>query len=146
MISLSQIEQDLVAAMKAKDQVAVDTLRGLKTRIQNEKIAKQKDLTEDDLVALVKNEVKRRKEAASVYTTGNRAELAQKELAEAAVLEKYLPEQMSAEQLSAIVDKTIADMSATAADFGKVMGKLKATVGNQADGAILAKLLKERLK
>ena len=68
MLSLSQIEQDLIAAMKARDQMAVDTLRGLKTRLQNEKIAKAKELNEADIVVLIRNEVKRRKEAAEILT------------------------------------------------------------------------------
>jgi hypothetical protein len=146
MISLSQIESDLVTAMKAKDQLAVETLRGLKTRIQNEKVAKMKDLAEADLVGLVKNEIKRRKDSAEVYTQAGRQELAGKELKEAGILEKYLPPQMSEAELSALIDSVIKENSFVAADFGKAMGKLKAQVGNSADGASLAKILKEKLK
>ena len=144
MISLDQIEKDLTVAMKAKDQVAVDTLRGLKTRLQNEKIAKVKDLSEADILALIRSEVKRRKEAAESFKTGNRPEMEKKELLEAEILSKYLPAQMSEDQLAVIIDKAI--VGATPADFGKVMGKLKAEVGDKADGAMLAKLLKEKLK
>lgn len=147
MISLKQIETDLVAAMKAKNRLTLETLRGLKTRIQNAKTAAAGiELTEADLVALVRSEVKRRKEAAASFQTGARTELAEKELQEAAILEKYLPAQMSEEQLSVLIEKAISDSSATPADFGKMMGKLKAQVGNQADGAVLAKVLKEKLK
>ncbi len=60
-------------------------------------------------------------------------------------MQKYLPAQMSERQLAAIVEKAVADMEATAADFGKVMGKLKAQLGDQADGATLARVLKEKL-
>jgi uncharacterized protein YqeY len=146
MINLPQIEQDLVAAMKSKDQIAVDTLRGLKTRIQNERIAKTKDLSEADIVGLIRNEVKRRKEASQTYITGGRQELADKELLEAAVLEKYLPAQMPEADLAKLIDDSIVQNNFTAADFGKAMGKLKAQVGDKADGAALAKLLKEKLK
>ena len=146
MINLQQIETDLVTAMKAKDQLAVETLRGLKTRVQNDKIAKGKDLEEADIVALIRNEVKRRKEAAATYTTGDRKELADKELQEAAILEKYLPAQMSEADLGALIDAAIAENGFTAADFGKAMGQLKAKVGQNADGAMLAKILKEKLK
>jgi uncharacterized protein YqeY len=90
--------------------------------------------------------VKRRKEAAAVYKTGGREELAQKELSESVILEKYLPEQMSAEKLSELVEKTIAENGFGAKDFGAAMGKLKAQAGNLADGAVLAKILKEKLK
>lgn len=144
MISLSQIEQELVTAMKAKDQVAVETLRGLKTRVQNEKISKGRDLEEADIIVLIRSEVKRRKEAAQTYVTGARQELADKELTEAEILQKYLPAQMSEKELSDLIEKETAGL--TAADFGKAMGKLKAQVGDKADGAVLAKLLKEKLK
>jgi uncharacterized protein len=146
MISLSLIESDIVTAIKAKDQLAADTLRGLKTRIQNQKISLMKDLSENDLVLLVKSEVKRRKEAAQTYIQGQRQELADKELVEAVILEKYLPEQMSNEELSALVEKVIAENSFAQKDFGAAMGKLKAQVGNMADGGALAKILKEKLK
>ncbi len=146
MISLSQIEADLKEALKARDSIKADTLRGLKTRIQNEHIAKQHELSETEIAALVRSEVKRRKEAAESYRIGGRPELANKELKEADILEVYLPPQMSEGQLAAIVEKTIAETQAKPADFGKVMGRLKAQVGDQADGAILAKILRERLK
>lgn len=160
MISLQQIETDLTVAMKAKDQIAVDTLRGLKTRIQNEKTAArgrpersegslpsgQKELTEADIIALVRSEVKRRKEAAESFTAGNRPEAAQKELTEAAILEKYLPPQMSEAELSKMAEEVIKAGNFAAADFGKAMGMLKAKAGQSADGALMAKMLKERLK
>ena len=152
MLTLSQIQDDLVAAMKAKDQMAVETLRGLKTRVQTQKTAPgrsasaDKELSETELVSLVKSEVKRRKEAAETYVKGARQELADKELAEAKILEKYLPAQMSEADLAVLVEKTIAENNFTAKDFGAAMGKLKAQVGNTADGALLAKILKEKLK
>lgn len=146
MISLQQIESDLVAAMKAKQQVAVETLRGLKTRVQNEKIAKGKELTEEDLTALVRSEVKRRKEAAEAFKQGNRSELSEKELSEAVILEKYLPPQLSAEQLAEMADKVIAEGGFTTKEFGQAMSKLKALAGLGADGGTLSKILKEKLK
>jgi uncharacterized protein YqeY len=147
MISLSQIDQDLTAAMKAKDQTAVDTLRGLKTRIRNEQIAKtSKELSQEDLVALVKSELKRRKEAAQAFGNGGRKELQEKELAEAVILEKYLPLQLNEQQLSDMADKVIAEDNFTAKDFGQAMSKFKSLAGTQADGAAMAKVLKEKLK
>ena len=146
MLSLSQIEQDIKEALKARNQLAADTLRGLKVRIQNEKIAKMRDLSEEDIVVLVKSEVKRRKEAAESFSKGQRPEQAEKELAEAKILEQYLPEQFSEQQLAGIVAETITAMQALPADFGKVMAELKAKVGQNADGSMLAKLVKEKLK
>lgn len=146
MISLKQIESDLTVAMKAKDQMAVEVLRGLKTAVQNEQIAKQKELSEAEILAIIKRETKRRKEAAGIYVQGGRQELADKELKESEILEKYLPAQMSEQDIAKIIDGILAAGSFTAKDFGSVMGKLKAQAGNSADGAVLAKLLKEKLK
>jgi len=156
MVSLQQIETDLITAMKAKEQLAVETLRGLKTRIQNEKVAKMsrgagsasggKDLSESEIIALIRSEVKRRKEAAESFKSGARNELMEKELQEAVILEKYLPAQMPEAELSAIIEKTVSENSFTAKDFGAAMGKLKAQLGDRAEGALLAKLLKEKLK
>lgn len=149
-LNLEQIEQDLTAAMKAKDQVSVDVLRGLKTRITNEQIAKTTakngNLSEEDLHNLVRSEIKKRKEAAEAFTKGGREEMAEKELAEAKVLEKYLPAQMGEEELAKLIDQAIAESGFTAKDFGKAMSVLKVRVGTAADGATLAKFLKEKLK
>ena len=145
-ISLQQIESDLKDALKAKDSLKTDTLRGLKARIQNAKTTAAQEFSESEIVALVRSEVKRRKDAVEAYQKGGRADLAEKELKEAAILQVYLPAQMSEEQLQGLIDKTVAAMNAGPADFGKVMGKLKAEVGDQADGATLARLLKEKLK
>jgi uncharacterized protein YqeY len=146
MLSLQQIESDLTAAIKAKNQLAMDTLRGLKLRLQNDRISKMRDLTEADIVALVKSEIKRRKEAAEGFTVGGRSEMAEKEMAEAKILEGYMPRQMPEEDILKIIDGIIAQNSFTAADFGKAMGQLKAKIGQNADGALMAKLLKEKLK
>jgi len=146
MFSLQQLDSDLTSAIKAKDQLTVDTLRGLKVRLQNEKIAKMKDLSQEDMAALVKSEIKRRKEAVESFTKGDRKEMAEKELAEAAILEKYLPAQMSEGELTALVDEVIKANNFVAADFGKAMGLLKAKAGQAADGALMAKMLKEKLK
>jgi hypothetical protein len=168
MISLSDIEQDLALAIKTKNRLLADTLRGLKTRLENERIAKLsagggsqpeadqplagakttggKNLSEEEIFAIVKNEIKRRKEAAESFQTGNRLELADKELKEASFLEKYLPPQMSEEQIVILIEKVIAENNFSTKDFGKAMGILKDQAGSAADGAVLAKLLKEKLK
>lgn len=156
MISLSNIEQDLTAAIKTKNRLLADTLRGLKTRLENERIAKLSakgessldgsGLLEEEIIAIVKNEIKRRKEAAESFQAGSRPELAKKELEEAGFLEKYLPPQMSEEQMVLLINKVIAENNFSIKDFGKAMGMLKAQAGPAADGSILAKLLKEKLK
>lgn len=146
MVNLSQIESDLTIAMKAKDQLAVDVLRGLKTRVQNEQIAKLKELAETDIFTLIRSEIKKRNEAAEAFAKGGREAMAKKELKETAVLQKYLPAQMPEEELAKIVDAVIAEKQFAIKDFGKAMSLLKAKLGSSADGSILARLLKERLK
>lgn len=146
MITLSEIENQLKEALKARDHIAADALRGLKTRLQNERIAKGRELSGEDVTALIRSEVKRRMEAARAFSDGGRKELADKELLEAKILEKFLPPQMSEAQISEAADKVIAEGSFTAKDFGAAMGKLKALVGSSADGGSLARVLKEKLK
>jgi uncharacterized protein YqeY len=143
MITLSTIETDLTEAMKAKNQLKIDTLRGLKTRIQNDQIAKGRPLEDQELVALVRSEVKRRKEAAESFTTGGRSELAAKELQEVEILTVYLPAGPTEAELAQAID-SIVTPGATAADFGSFMGKLKAQFPN-ADGGELSRLLKAKL-
>lgn len=146
MINLSQIQTDLVTAMKAKDHVAVEVLRGLKTRIQNEQVAKTaRELNEDEIIILIWSEVKRRKEAAESFEKGGRQELKAKELLEAEILQKYLPAQMPENQIAEMAEKVIAEGSFKTADFGKAMGIMKSKLGNSADGATIAKVLKEKL-
>ena len=151
MITLSQIESGIKDSIKAKDQVKADTLRGLKLRIVNEQIAKKtkgaaEELSEEEILALVKSEVKRRKEAAEAFKNGGRQELADKEMKEAEILLKYLPAQLSEEELVKEIEQIIAKENAAVKDFGKIMGILKSKFGSKADGAVLAKILKEKLK
>ena len=145
MISLSSIQQDLSEAMKSRDQLKVEVLRGLKTRLQNEQIASMGELSEDQITALVRSEIKRRKEAAAAFQTGERAEMAQRELSEAEILSAYVPAGPSGDEIMKTVDSVIAENNFTAKDFGAAMGKLKGMMPN-ADGAELSKLLKEKLK
>ncbi len=146
MANLAQIESDVHSALKARDSVAADTLRGLKTRIQNEQIAKGKELSEEEVTALVASEVKRRKEAALAFTEGSRPELADKELAEAKILENYLPEQVSEQEIKATAQQLISDNGwSSKKDFGSAMGALKAKFGASADSGTLAKVLQELL-
>ncbi len=145
MITLSQIESDLTQALKARNQIAADTLRALKTRMQNEKIAKQHDLEAPEILALVRSEVKRRKEASAMYEQGGRADLASKEQAEIAVLQNYLPPEISEDQIVKQIDTMLAAEQLTQKDFGKAMAILKQAFPD-ADGSVLSKILKEKLK
>lgn len=150
MLSLQQIEQDLQTALKARDSLTANTLRGLKTRIINEQIAKLsskgEELPEQALFSLVRSEIKKCREAEAGFQKGGRPEMAEKEAKEILVLEKYLPAQMPEQQILSLIESLIQEHQFTAKDFGKAMGMLKSRAGAGADGALLARLLKERLK
>lgn len=146
MINLSEVETALQTALKARESITVETLRALKTRIQNEQITKGSELTEAEVLSLVQSEAKRRKEAGTAFRDAGRTEAADKEEAELAVLSKFLPEQVSEEDIVKTVEAKIVENSWTAKDFGQAMGQLKGHYGNTADGALIAKILKEKLQ
>jgi uncharacterized protein len=145
MVNLSEVETALQTAVKSRDLIAADTLRALKTRIQNEQIAKGSELSEADVLNLVQSEAKRRKEAAQAFRDGGRTEAADKEEAELKVLSVFLPEQVGEDEILKVIEEKISANSWTAKDFGTAMGQLKGHFGNSADGALIAQLLKEKL-
>jgi uncharacterized protein YqeY len=145
-----QLDDDVKAAMLAGDSLRVDTLRGLKTAVLYADVAtKTRDsggIDDDAITALLFKEAKKRQESADLYVRGGSQERADKELAEKAIIETYLPKQLSDEELGALVDAAIQATGASEAkDMGKVIGAVKAKAGNSADGSAIARLVKERL-
>ena len=144
-----QIQNDLKAAMLAKDKVALASIRGIKAAILLAKTAEggQKDTIEDaELVKIIQKLVKQRKESAAIYTQQNRPELAENELAEVAVMEKYLPKSLSEEEVEAAVREIIAQVGASSmADMGKVMGVATKQLAGQADGRVISGIVKKLL-
>lgn len=143
-----QIQSDLKTAMKARDTQAVAALRMVLARIRETKVSTGHgdEVTDDEVQALIGTEAKRRTEAARAFSDAGRDELAAKEEAELAVLQRYLPQQMSDEELAAVVDGTIAATGASSAgDFGKVMGAVMPKVKGRADGKRVNALVRERL-
>lgn len=149
MILLSQLEQDLKSALKQGNKEEALTLRMLKAGIVNEQIAQKKDKNEkaqDDLVlAVLKREVKKRKEAIVSFEQAGRNELASKEKAELDILSKYLPAQLSVEQITETVDQVLADLSPGEKNIGLVMKQVLAKIGSQADGKIVSDIVKKKL-
>jgi uncharacterized protein len=145
-LSLTEVENLLKTNLKEKNQIAVDTLRGLKTRIQNEQIAVGKELSSDEILKLVQSEAKRRKEAIQAFADGGRAEASEKERLELEVLEQFLPEQISEQEIAEYISAQISEQGWQSSDFGKAMGALKQHFGNNADGATVSKILKEKLQ
>lgn len=145
-----QLQDDLKAAMLAGDAARTETLRGLKSAILYAEVASGKrdeGLSDAEIEALFAKEAKKRQESADLYIQGGSQERAQKELAEKAVIETYLPEQLSEEEIAATVDAVISAQGAQGAQaMGAVIGAVKQQLGNTADGSVIAKLVKERLQ
>jgi uncharacterized protein len=146
----SQLDDDVKAALLAGDSLRVETLRGLKTVITYADVAAKKrdtgGISDDEALALFAKEVKKRQESADLYVQGGSQERADKELAEKAIIEEYLPAQLGEAEIATIVDAVIAEQGAEGMQaMGKVIGAVKAKAGNTADGGIIAKIVKERL-
>jgi uncharacterized protein YqeY len=126
------IQHDLTTAMRERDQVRAGTLRMVLTAITTEEVAgkESRELTDDDVLKVVAKEAKKRKEAATAYADASRPELADRELAELAILDTYLPAQLSDAELETIVAEAIATTGAVAgrADGGRVAAVVKAAL------------------
>lgn len=144
-----KIDQDIKQAMLAGDKTLVTTLRGLKSVILNEEVAKgtrDTGLPDDEVTALLAKEAKKRQESADLYIQGGNQEKASAELEEKKVIETYLPEQLSEADVAKLVDEAIAQTGANSpAQMGQVIGLVKGKVGAAADGALIARLAKEKL-
>lgn len=147
-----QIVADMTAAMKARDKTTTAALRMLKAAILTAETEGEKhELSDEQVVALVTREVKKRKESAQIYTDNGRPELAETELAEAEVFSKYLPAQLDDDQLRQLVDDAVAEASTDAGEapsmklMGKVMGIAKGKAGASVDGRRLSAAVKAAL-
>ena len=143
-----QISGDIKNAMLAKDKVRLEALRGIKKEFIEAKTAKgaSGELTDDAAMKILAKMAKQRKETAELYTAQNRPELAEAELAEAAVIESYLPAQLSDAELTAELQRIIAETGATSAkEMGKVMGVASKALAGRADGKAISAKVRELL-
>jgi uncharacterized protein YqeY len=135
-------------AMKAKDTVALESLRAVKSAIllaQTESGAKE-ELSEEEEIKILQKLVKQRKDSAAIYIEQGRQDLADPEIQQAAVIEKFLPAQLSEEEVEAVVKKIIADNGFSGmADMGKVMGIASKELAGQADGKTISSAVKKAL-
>lgn len=143
-----QLRTDLTAAMKARDEVRSSTLRMVLTAITNAEVAgkQARELSDDEIIGVLATEAKKRREAATAFSDGGRAEQAAKETAEAAVIVEYLPAQLSPAEISELVAAAIAQTGA--ADMkamGKVMGVVTPQVRGRADGGTVAAEVRRQL-
>jgi uncharacterized protein YqeY len=144
-----QIESDLKTAMLAGDKAKAMTLRGVKSALLNEAIsqnARETGLTDDQIQKILAKESKKRQEAADLYKQGGAQERASAELAEKTVIDGYLPEQMGEKQVAKLVDEEIAKLdNPTMQNMGQIIGAVRQRTAGQADGAVIARLVKEKL-
>lgn len=152
---LDKIRQDLDRGVKEKDRDKLRTLRFLLSNIQNlaiEKYPPEKGglpaggLTDEDVISVIQKLVKTHKESIEAFKSGGREDLVKQEEAELALLQKYLPESLSEEEIKKITEEVIRQLTEQGlTDFGKIMGQVMAKVKGRADGATVARIVKEVL-
>ncbi len=145
-----RLRTDLTAAIKARDEVRSSTLRMVLSAITNAEVAgkQARELSDDDIVGVLSTEAKKRREAATAFEEGGRAEMAAKEQAEAVVIADYLPEQLSAADVEQIVTEAIDRTGSSGAGMramGAVMGVVSPQVKGRADGAAVAAEVRRQL-
>ncbi len=140
-----QIEQDLVASLKARDTKKLSALRLLKARIQQEQIAKGGQIADADVLNLIKSQVKRHKEAAEGFQKAGRQESYDEEISQSEVLSAYLPPQLSEQEITEKLQSLISTNSWTSKDFGMAMKQAKNELGDAADGSTISEILKKLL-
>ncbi|HVS59000.1 MAG TPA: GatB/YqeY domain-containing protein [Candidatus Saccharimonadales bacterium] len=144
-----RIEQDLKAALLSGNRDQATLLRGLKSALLYAKVAagkRDEGLSDDEVIAVLSKEAKKRQESADLYAKGGDQSRASAELAEKKIIETYLPAQLSEDELKKIIDETVAQLGALDVNaLGQVIGAVKAKTAGTADGAVIARLTKERL-
>ncbi len=141
-----QIETDFLSAYKEHNKIKVSTLRMIKSSIKNAEINKGEELTDSDIISILKKELKQRKEAIEAFSNAGRAESAEKEKQEAEIISSYLPEQLSSQDLEKIAKETIDQLGAkNMSDMGKVVGKIIATCGDKVDGRETSEIVRKLL-
>ena len=148
-MSLSvQIMDEIKNAMRAKDTIALEALRAIKSELllAQTSSGNKDEISNDDEIKILQRLVKMRKDSASIFTTQNRPDLAEPELAQIAIIEKFLPAQLSENEVETIVLKIINETGATGiASMGKVMGLASAQIGGQAEGKVISAIVKKLL-
>ena len=141
-----ELLKQLKSAMQAKDMIKKDTITMLRAAILQIEKDTQKELSEDDMLAIVAKEVKKRRESLPEYEKAGRQDIVDNLNKEIAILEVYMPEQLSEEDIRKIVIETIAEVGATSPkDMGKVMQGVRSKTAAQADGKVVSQIVKEEL-
>ena len=141
-----QLNQDMKAAMKAKETDRLSTIRQLRSAVKNKEIEIRQELDDSSILAVISTLVKQRRESAELYRANNRPELADKEEVELAVLQQYLPAQLTEAELRVLVAEVIAEAGATSLkDMGTVMPLVMAKTKGSADGRLVNQIVRELL-
>lgn len=143
-----QIQTDMMVAMKAHETVRLAALRGIKAAILLAKTSEggNGEISDADIIKIIQKLVKQRKESAEIYSSQNRPELAENEIAEAQAMEVYLPKQLSEAEVEEILKGIIAETGASKpSDMGKVMGTATKRLAGQADGKMISAIVKRLL-
>ena len=144
-----KIQEDLKAAMLAKEELKLSTIRMLKSAIQYYEIQKGGagyEATDEAIIEVIGREIKKRRESIEMFEKGRRQELADKERKELEILQNYLPEQLDENAIRVLVDEVISKTGATTMqDMGKVMGELMPSTRGKADGQLVISIVKEKL-
>jgi len=141
---LAKLQEDLKTAMKGGDSETVGTIRMLQAAIQNEHIAKgkEKEFTDEDVMAVLRKEAKKRRESADVFAGAGRTDLAEKEEKELALIKTYLPPELSDQEVEAIVAEVVAGGQS---EFGKVMGAVMAKIAGRAESGKVSAAVRKAL-
>lgn len=143
---LDQLNQDMKAAMKAKDKESLQTIRMLKSALQNEQLKNQAELSEDEELTVLSREKKQRNDSLAEFKSAGRDDLVSKTERELEIVNKYLPAQLTEEEIIEIVRQTVQDTNASSMqDMGKVMGAVMPKVKGKADGGLVNRIVKNEL-
>ncbi len=146
MAQLTDLDKDIISALKQGDKERAQVLRSLKAALKNEMIAARvSELTEEIGLAVLKREIKKRKEALDIYQKEGREDLASQERFELEVLQEYMPSLLSQEEIEQIIEKVYSDLPEENRNFGQVMKGVMAEVKGRADGKVVAELVKKKL-
>jgi len=143
---IQKLQDDLKGAILSKDEARVSTIRFLLAALKNYQIEKQKELTDEDVVAVIQKQVKQHQESIESFEKGGRAEMVAKEKKELEILQSYLPNQMSETEVETVVNETISKLGASSiTDMGKVMGSISSELKGKADMSLVSQKVKEKL-
>ncbi len=147
MTMTTRVEQDFIAAYKAKDQTRITVLRLLKSAFKNRQVELMHPLSDDEALDVIQKETKQRQDSIEQYTAANRADLAEREAAELVILKEYLPAPLTEEELAAAIEAAIAETGVTSMSvMGRVMSAVLAANKGRVDGKVASAAVRARLQ